>query len=337
MDHMDLSRIGFLEVTEERLRRVRLDADWHYCEFLVTPRCNFRCPYCNRLTGPETGVELPLERVLAVIDLLHAGRLRYLHLTGGEPTVRRDLLRIVQYARERGIRVGISTNGSADPQLYLDLVDAGVELFSISLDVDSPALNPVMTGIRRDVFDRVAENIRMLSRRVYVNVGCVITPVNLPRAAEIISFISSLGAHDIKLGTATGFNQLIDIRVPDALLDRHPILAYRIRNFRAGRNMRGLREGDADRCWMVLDDVTIAGEHHYPCAVYAREGGKPIGRVGPGMKAERLRWLGAHEPLRDPICRRFCMDFKCDYNKVFSRLNPHTAAILRAAQSSDAR
>jgi hypothetical protein len=80
--------------------------------------------------------------------------------------------------------------------------------------------------------------------------------------------------------------------------------------------MRGLRNGDSPRCYLALDDVTIKGGLHYPCAVYLREGGIAVGRVGPDMMRDRESWFKWHNSLNDPICCKFCMDFKCDFNNA---------------------
>ncbi|MBU0847094.1 hypothetical protein KKH23_07860, partial [Patescibacteria group bacterium] len=98
------------------------------------------------------------------------------------------------------------------------------------------------------------------------------------------------------------------------ILDRHPILKYRVNNFRNNRNVRGIKEDDSQLCYLVLDDMAIAGDYHFPCIIYMREGGDPIGRVSPKMRVERYKWFMNHETHRDPICRENCLDVCIDHN-----------------------
>jgi MoaA/NifB/PqqE/SkfB family radical SAM enzyme len=238
---------------------------------------------------------------------------QYVHLTGGEPTVRGDLGDIVRVVREHGMRVGISTNGSRTYDYYSGLIDLGVELFSISLDVHTEDLNRVFTRVG-GVFERVVSNIRQLAPRVYVNVGVVFNDDNIQYHNEICRFISGLGVADIRIMTSTKYNKVMKLGVDSDLLVKHPILKYRVDNFNAGRNMRGSGLSTTCKCYLVRDDVTIYGQDFYSCAVYLREGGHPIGKFGDGNVELREEWFRRHNSHEDPICRNYCMDFKCMFN-----------------------
>jgi hypothetical protein len=124
-----------------------------------------------------------------------------------------------------------------------------------------------------------------------------------------IDFILSLGVSDVKLSVSSHQSHLM----PDFIKDysKYPILNYRVENFKNKKNMRGF---PANKCYIASNDVTIVGKHHYPCLVYFREGGKPIGMVSKNIYAERNMWVLGHESKKDPICKKFCMDFKCEFN-----------------------
>jgi hypothetical protein len=78
--------------------------------------------------------------------------------------------------------------------------------------------------------------------------------------------------------------------------------------------MRGSGLAETSKCYLVKDDVTILGGDVYPCAVYAREGGSSIGRFTTYNEQLRYTWFQQHNSHKDPICKKFCMDFKCRYN-----------------------
>jgi MoaA/NifB/PqqE/SkfB family radical SAM enzyme len=303
---LKLEDIGFLEIIEERAKGIG-GGKISYCEWIITSNCNFGCPYCNRLENKDLGIE----KIGKIIETLRDNGCKYIHLTGGEPTTRGDLLEIIGKIREAGIRVGISTNGSKDLEYYKDLVDRGVELFSISLDVHRGDMNKKFTMVG-NIFDVVVGNIRELSKLVYVNVGIVFNDNNIGEYREIIKYISDLGVGDIRIMTATQYNKVGRYEIGEDILGKHPILRYRVENFNNGRNMRGSGLAKTGKCHLVRDDITIYGEEYYSCAVYVREGGRAIGNIFEGI--DREGWFRGHDSHGDEICREYCMDFKCRFN-----------------------
>jgi molybdenum cofactor biosynthesis enzyme MoaA len=55
---------------------------------------------------------MPLDQIKALIDELHDTGMFRLNLVGGEPLLRRDIGRIIEYTREKGIDCAMTTNGS---------------------------------------------------------------------------------------------------------------------------------------------------------------------------------------------------------------------------------
>jgi len=105
------------------------------------------------------------------------------------------------------------------------------------------------------------------------------------------------------------------------LLDKYPILKYRINNFKNGVNVRGMKSTDFNHCALVLDDSVIAGKYHFSCVINMREGGKPIGEVGPNMRKERKEWFDNHDTYKDEICKRNCLDVCVFYNNKYRDLH----------------
>lgn len=104
----------------------------------VTDRCNFRCTYCM----PEEGMTwqpraelLTFEEIERVAGLMVA---RYgvnsIRLTGGEPTVRAHLPRLVKMLAAFGVDLSMTTNGVSLPHMGSDLKVAGLQRVNVSLD-----------------------------------------------------------------------------------------------------------------------------------------------------------------------------------------------------------
>lgn len=107
----------------------------------LTHRCPLQCPYCsNPLELERVARELTTESWLDVIDQLADLGILQVHLSGGEPTVRRDLADIIRRTSERGIYSNLITSGAAiDRPRFLDLVTAGLNHVQLSFQDADPA------------------------------------------------------------------------------------------------------------------------------------------------------------------------------------------------------
>lgn len=111
----------------------------------LTDRCNFRCVYCM----PADGVEwLPKFELLSFEEIVETARaaaevhgIRRFKLTGGEPTVRKDLATLVRMLR-RGVPdvedLSMTTNGALLEDLVGPLRDAGLDRVTVSIDSLKP-------------------------------------------------------------------------------------------------------------------------------------------------------------------------------------------------------
>lgn len=131
-----------------------------YLRISVTDRCNFRCRYCL----PTRGLEwLPRDEILSYEEIAGVVRelaplgLRRVRLTGGEPTIRPELDRLVAMLRDvpEVDDLSLSTNGVHLPRLAQPLRDAGLRRVNISADSLRP--ERVAAIARRDLgFDPLA-------------------------------------------------------------------------------------------------------------------------------------------------------------------------------------
>jgi pyruvate-formate lyase-activating enzyme len=321
-----LEKIGFYTLSDRRAQEASATSKMQRCEMIITVYCNFRCPYCRGLDdeiyGDRRLKQLGLDEVKHYIDLWCP--LESIRFSGGEPTLHKDIREIVAYAKAKGItNIAISTNGSNKVELYRELVALGVNDFSVSLDACCAEDGDKMAGGVKDSWQVVVSNIRELAAMTYVTVGIVLTPDNIDRTLDTIQLAYDLGVSDIRVISAAQYNGAIPRlnEVAPEIRAACPILDYRIRHFAEGRNVRGIRDDDNHRCALVLDDSVIAGSFHFPCVIYMREQGDPIGTVGEGMRADREKWFESHDCHADPICRQNCLDVCIDYNNKHRELN----------------
>jgi len=101
-----------------------------------TRTCNLKCIHCySSSESKKYEGELSTEEALRFIDSLAEFKTPVLLFSGGEPLLREDLLTLASYARSKGIRPTISTNGTLlTPELTASLKSIGVGYIGISLD-----------------------------------------------------------------------------------------------------------------------------------------------------------------------------------------------------------
>ncbi|NLX58716.1 MAG: radical SAM protein [Phycisphaerae bacterium] len=101
-----------------------------------TRRCNLRCIHCY--AGSDAGRapnELTGDEARRMLDDLAAFQVPALLMSGGEPLLREDLMDLARYARDRGIRPTLSTNGTLiTTAVARDIQQAGFTYVGISLD-----------------------------------------------------------------------------------------------------------------------------------------------------------------------------------------------------------
>ena len=103
----------------------------------LTDRCNLRCTHCYGSSGPGRTAEgeLTTAEALGVIDDLADTGVPLILFSGGEPLLRRDIWELAVHARERGLRMALSTNGTLiTPGIARRIRDCGIEYAGISLD-----------------------------------------------------------------------------------------------------------------------------------------------------------------------------------------------------------
>lgn len=102
----------------------------------MTRRCNLKCVHCYaQAKDIEFENELSTEEGKALIDELANYGSPVILFSGGEPTLRKDLPELAAYAREKGMRAVISTNGTLiDRDLAKRLKDVGLSYVGVSLD-----------------------------------------------------------------------------------------------------------------------------------------------------------------------------------------------------------
>ena len=117
----------------------RLGRDISYLRISLTDRCNLRCVCCRPAMAPQpepTEEWLTARQIAAVVQAAVRNGFHKFRLTGGEPTLRRDLVKIVErLAAIDGVSdLAMTTNGLLLPRLARRLQAAGLKRVNIHVD-----------------------------------------------------------------------------------------------------------------------------------------------------------------------------------------------------------
>lgn len=319
---MKLEEIGFYTLSNERAINSSIDTSLKRCELILTSTCNFNCTYCMPLI-PEIRGTMSFDKATSIVNRWIDNNLESIRFSGGEPTLYKGLDELVSICKNIGKmkNIAISTNGSANLEYYKYLYACGVTDFSISLDSACCSVGDKMAG-KTGSWEKVVSNIREISKFCYVTVGMVFTEQNIDDAINSILFAHSLGVSDIRIISAAQYNKGIAnlTSLHKDILDAHPILNYRVQNYLNGRNVRGMNETDCNKCKLVLDDMIVAGNYHFPCVIYMRQQGKPIGTIDnktiKEIRQERKEWFENTDTHKEEICKRTCLDVCVHFNNI---------------------
>jgi radical SAM protein with 4Fe4S-binding SPASM domain len=195
MSFLDVKRVE--PFTQQLSAPLRMD-------LALTFRCQNDCVHCYA-GGPHETPELDTEEWKRVIDKLQSIGVFILTFTGGEPTLREDLLDLQVYAQSKGMVTGLVTNGRRlKDKSYADTLDkAGLDFVQVTLESHKLKIHDRMTASGGSWKETVAGIKNVVSSRIYVTTNTTLSKYNAPDFLETMDFLKDLGV------AAFGCNSLI--------------------------------------------------------------------------------------------------------------------------------
>ncbi len=164
---------------------------WNY-----TQACNLTCRHCYQDAGHKpAGDELTTEQKLDLVDQMAHEYVPFLAVAGGEPLVARDIWKVLERCRERGVHTTVATNGTLlSAEVCRRLVDCGVKYVEVSLDSIYPEQHDAFRGLR-GAWRRTVEGIRNAASTPGLRCGlaCCVTRRNYDQVEDLIRLAKDLG------------------------------------------------------------------------------------------------------------------------------------------------
>jgi radical SAM protein with 4Fe4S-binding SPASM domain len=168
----------------------------------VTRRCNLKCSHCYINATPDQQLpdELTTEESKRVIDQIAEVSRPLLILSGGEPLLRNDIYELVKYGAQKGLRMGLGSNGTLiDGAAAKKLSEAGIKTVSVSLDSHIAAQHDEFRGVP-GAWDKAINAIKVLRENdVLVQVNTTLTQENYDQIDDIMTLAEQIGVENYHL------------------------------------------------------------------------------------------------------------------------------------------
>ncbi len=162
----------------------------------ITRSCNLRCAHCRASSSDNSYEgELSTQEALVLIDQISEVANPIIILTGGEPLARSDVYSIAEYARDKGLRVVMGTNGTlVTQQTAAQLKASGLSRISVSLDFPTAEMQDKFRG-QTGAFEAALSGLRNIRQAgMEVQINCTLTRLNITYLNDLLDLALREGA-----------------------------------------------------------------------------------------------------------------------------------------------
>ena len=193
--------VGYMIITDS------LDRPLRDLRISVTDRCNFRCDYCmpeeifssDYQFLPRSKI-LSFEQINNIVKAVLPLGLSKVRITGGEPLLRKDIIKLIKMIRSLDSRLDIAmtTNGSLLSKFIGELAESGIDRITISLDAIDKILFRDLSGNETSDVDEIVKSIIEANNKgLNVKINTVI--MKGKNDHQILPLIEKFKPHDIPI------------------------------------------------------------------------------------------------------------------------------------------
>ena len=254
----------------------------------LTHRCPLACPYCsNPLKLDPRSAELSTDHWRRVFSEAAALGVLHVHLSGGEPAARPDLVDLVKHCRACGLYTNLITSGIGltQPRIH-DLAEAGLDHLQLSIQDCEEGSADRIAGYDGAFARKRSVAAFVCAEGLPLTINAVIHRANVQRAGAMVELAISLGARRVEIAHAQYYGW--------AMANRRALMPERAAAERAIDEVERLRKSHEGV--IVIDHVLPDYHASHPKACmggWARRtlNITPTGKVLPCHAAETIRTL----------------------------------------------
>ena len=162
----------------------------------ITYKCNLNCFFCDRQTlyRDHVNKDLGLSKAEMVVDNLADADVMTLGITGGEPLLRNDLEELAKYAKDKGLIVTLSTNGTLVTRSRAQRLVNSFQSISVSLDGLSDT-HDIVRG-KKGAYDKAIQGLKHLTtnpRACAIGVNFVLNKLNFQELRKVFDTVKNIG------------------------------------------------------------------------------------------------------------------------------------------------
>lgn len=167
----------------------------------LTHRCPLGCPHCsNPIALERPAAELDTETWKRVFGEAAALGALHVHLSGGEPTARRDIAELVRHAGQVGLYTNLITSGvGVQEKLWGELVEAGLDHAQLSFQGADEATNDRLGHYQGAWAKKRAFAAMVTDAGLPLTVNAVVSRPNLDQVGAFIALAVELGARRLEV------------------------------------------------------------------------------------------------------------------------------------------
>ncbi len=163
----------------------------------ITRACNLKCLHCYESAGVKGADELTTEEALRGIDILADAGVLILAFSGGEPTIRPDILQLIEHTSDRGMFTAVATNAVlfSSRKKVREFKKAGLQFAQISLDGIDPKTHDLFRGVP-GTYEKTVKGIKnCVAEGLFVEMATTATRYNVDEIPALIDFAAKLGVN----------------------------------------------------------------------------------------------------------------------------------------------
>ena len=171
----------------------------------VEPRCNFNCGFCfNKNSFAKQGRDIKTfttSQVKKIIEAIAQAEVKIIRFTGGEPLLRKDIFELMEYAKSKGLRVRLNTNGSLiDNKEIVKKLNNLISSILIPIESYNDKEESLITGYPHSLEKKI-KAIKLLKKEglMTIRAGTVGTKESIKNLEKIFKLVQALKLDDWEL------------------------------------------------------------------------------------------------------------------------------------------